>query len=122
MGLFHKTRPGKAVVDVDDTGTIKTITLTEGTFRYQDTPIFTITNDSGGALYNQDALVDIEFIMGDAIFDGNGLNKVLDNNLTRNTVHTIMKDIYIPIDTKLVQKVGGFTSENLVDFYTESWC
>ena len=122
MGLFSpdKTRPGKAVVDVDDTGTIKTITLTDGTFAYQDTPIFTITNDSGGALYNQDALVDIEFIMGDAVFDGNGLNKVLDNNLTRNTVNTIMKDIYIPIDTKLVQKVGGFTSENLVDFYTES--
>ena len=37
MGLFSpdKTRPRKAVVDVDDTGTIKTITLTEGTFRYQ---------------------------------------------------------------------------------------
>lgn len=120
IGLFSadKVRTGKAVIDVDDTGTVKTVTLTEGTFGYSEVPIFDITNQGTG--YNQDAIIDIEFIMGDAVFDGNGLNKVLDNNLLRGYKDIIMKDIFRPIKTKLIQKIGGFSSENLVDFYTES--
>ena len=121
IGLFSPTddaRTGMAEVDVDATGKISSITITEGTFGYIDNPIFDITNQGTG--YNQDAIVDLEFIMGDAVYDGHGLNRVLDNNLQRGYKDIIMKEIYDPIDTKLIQKVGGFTSENLVDFYTES--
>ncbi len=121
IDLFSPTdsaRVGEAVIDVDSTGTISSITITKGTYGYREVPIFDITNQGTG--YDQDAIVDIEFIMGNAIYHGHGLNKVLDNNLLRGYKDISMREVYEPIDTKLVQKVGGFTSENLVDFYTES--
>ena len=37
-------RTGMAEVDVDATGKISSITITEGTFGYIDNPIFDITN------------------------------------------------------------------------------
>ena len=111
-------RAGKAKIDANADGKIQTITLTEGSYGYKEVPIYEVINSGTGA--DVDALLNVEFIMADAKFDGHGVNKAIQNNILRNYADDNFSDHYSELDTKLMQKVGGFTSEKLVDFYTES--
>lgn len=111
-------RRGVIKLDIDSTGVIKHATLTEGAVGYNDIPIWDITNAGTGS--NLDALVDFEFIMTDNYYDGNGINRAIRNNYLRNFKEDTVSTQFNKVDTNLLQKVGGFTSENLIDFYTES--
>ena len=120
MNLYSmdNVRSGKVRLDIDTNGTIKQATLLEGAIGFTDVPIFDITNDGTGK--NLDALAEFEFIMQDCYYDGHGINRVIRNAQLRDYKSDTVSTELEKLDTKLVQKIGGFTSENLVDFYTES--
>ena len=58
--------------------------------------------------------------MQDCYYDGHGINRVIRNAQLRDYKSDTVSTELEKLDTKLVQKIGGFTSENPVDFYTES--
>lgn len=111
-------RKGQVKLNIDSTGTIQSISMLEGSIGYSGTPVYDVQNLGSGK--DNDALMSFEFIMAPAIFTANGINAVITNNLQRNYITSTVEKEYKALTTKLMQKVGGFTSESLLKFYTES--
>lgn len=110
---------GVVKLDIDSTGTIQGATLVSGGMGYTDTPVFDLQNSGSGS--DPDALAEFKFVTSQYEYESNGINRIVKNNLLRKYIdpNTLYSDLE-KLDTRLMQKVGGFTSDSLVNLYTDS--
>lgn len=110
------TIQARAVLDYDDTGKIISVTLLSKGFNYVTMPTIELTSDSVPSLPQAEFLITMEHGRNYR----NGINKIQTNSIERNQVDLNIATIYNRAETRLLQKLGGFTSSHLIKVESES--
>lgn len=114
----YSKQKATAKLNIDSTGTITNVVITDRGVGLTGKPIIEISNTGAGS--DQNARADLEIFMTANPERTNGLNEIQQNNLDRNFSELDLEGLYYTIETRLMHKMAGFTSKNLVDFYVES--
>lgn len=100
---------------LDDNGLVSKIIITNRGFGYQNTPEIVLLDSADNRLF-----LDVEVVMEDDMLRTGGIDSVINNAAVRNMYNINTLDVFGNLDTRLVQKLGGFTSKHLIKFFTGS--
>jgi hypothetical protein len=107
--------PATASYALNDGNLVSDIIIDNHGYGYKSTPDVILLDESGNKLFLD---VDVEMEVID--YDANGLDTAINNLVVRSSYNTSPVDVFSNLDTRLVQKLGGFTSKHLVKFFTET--
>lgn len=111
-----RTTPATAVLDFDADNEIIGVTLTSRGLNYTTTPTIELWSPSVSVLPN----ATFNVLVGNCVGSPQGINVAQTNYTIRNQLANTNTNTYAKVDTRLLQKIGGFTGDHLFKIETES--
>lgn len=108
-----------ANLNIDETGTVVSVNLTNRGYGYFSTPLYVLEYPEG---FDPDVYpsIDLKIDMAPDSFWVGGINQVQENYAKRHGYDIDIPTLYKNLETALYQPLGGFTSDHLISAETES--